>query len=324
MNKADINNLSLIHLQLIRLILEHGNASVAAQELGLTQSGISYHMKKIRQIFNDEMFVRTKYGFTPTEKCKRIKSTIQDIILRIEDDLLNSSDFSPMNIDKEVWLVADNTICNWVPELIEQASQIAPRMVLCTRNWNQNSFNEILTGSIDYGIHVNQTSLNSLYKVDLLPCRRYFFMRHDHYLAKKGGICLRDLQDFPVVLHDLCGFNSYGQSLIEKTMKLKFPDFKIRAKIDSISEIIEVLKSSNALVYTSALAFPLEEIGTELSVLEAPSCLSDVEFTYKLYISSARYGSLESDWLISFISESFRHFACRKYHMLESLLQGKD
>ncbi|WP_335908495.1 LysR family transcriptional regulator [Shewanella indica] len=46
MNKADINNLSLIHLQLIRLILEHGNASIAAQELGLTQSGISYHIKK--------------------------------------------------------------------------------------------------------------------------------------------------------------------------------------------------------------------------------------------------------------------------------------
>ncbi|BCV37729.1 hypothetical protein TUM17377_30570 [Shewanella chilikensis] len=73
MNKADINNLSLIHLQLIRLILEHGNASIAAQELGLTQSGISYHIKKIRQIFNDEMFVRTKYGFTPTEKCNKIK-----------------------------------------------------------------------------------------------------------------------------------------------------------------------------------------------------------------------------------------------------------
>lgn len=145
-------------------------------------------------------------------------------------------------------------------------------------------------------------------------------MRHDHYLAKKGHIDLKDLLDFPVVLHDLCGFNSYGQSLIEKTMKLKFPHFKIRAKISSISEIIEVLKSSNALVYTSALAFPLEEIGTELCVLEAPSSLSDVEFIYKLYISSARYGSVESDWLISFISESFRHFACRKYQLLESLI----
>lgn len=48
------------------------SASKAASQLGLTQQAVSEHLKKLRDVFDELLFVRKTNGFIPTPFAERL------------------------------------------------------------------------------------------------------------------------------------------------------------------------------------------------------------------------------------------------------------
>ena len=82
-------DLSLKQLIFFDIMIEQQNTSKAAAQLGITQAGASALLKKLRNRFGDDLFIRTKNGMVPTEKAislhAKLKPNLDGIINTIQD-----------------------------------------------------------------------------------------------------------------------------------------------------------------------------------------------------------------------------------------------
>ena len=82
MNMAHIRNIDLNLLITLECLYRHLNVSSAANELGITQSGISHSLNRLREHYKDPMFVRISKGIAPTEFAKSIRYEVEEFVTR--------------------------------------------------------------------------------------------------------------------------------------------------------------------------------------------------------------------------------------------------
>ncbi|WP_223296538.1 LysR family transcriptional regulator [Shewanella pealeana] len=308
-------DLSVAHLQLIVCLIKHGNACVASDELGMSQSTISYHLRRVRSIFSDEMFVRTGKGLKPTERCLQVGHFAQDLINRVEEELIHGNDFEATHIERELSLIADDTACGWFGELFVDLQKALPKVNLCARPWYLNALKDLDSGAVHFGLHIMQSGIKGIYDLEVVPCYRLCVVRDGHPLVSQGEVTLEDLAMYPVILNDLAGWNNNGHSVMETVLKNHGLKANLVGRLGYVNSIFSALQGSNAITYTSAVSLPKDLSG--LTLLKAPPALDEVECNYRLYISKTRYGSQETNYLIEFLYNSFKSFALGKYERPE-------
>ena len=55
---SKLDRLDLKQLRVFQALIQEQNASKAANQLGLTQQAVSEHLKKLRDVFDDRLFLR--------------------------------------------------------------------------------------------------------------------------------------------------------------------------------------------------------------------------------------------------------------------------
>ncbi|SQB29296.1 leucine transcriptional activator [Citrobacter koseri] len=69
--KNDIRTLDLNLLKALDALLDEGSVTRAAQRLSLTQPAVSGMLIRLRDYFDDPLFVRTSHGMVPTNAGQR-------------------------------------------------------------------------------------------------------------------------------------------------------------------------------------------------------------------------------------------------------------
>jgi DNA-binding transcriptional LysR family regulator len=95
MDKIDIRKIDMTLLLVFQEIMRHKKLTVVADRLGLTQSSISHALKRLRAIFDDELFIRQQSGVAPTAKAIELQPLIGNIIELTRQALGASTDFVP-------------------------------------------------------------------------------------------------------------------------------------------------------------------------------------------------------------------------------------
>ena len=65
----------------------------AAEQLGITQPALSNGLRRLRDLFNDPLLVRTSEGMTPTERALELQPQVRNILSSVEQAVLPVSDF---------------------------------------------------------------------------------------------------------------------------------------------------------------------------------------------------------------------------------------
>ena len=81
------NRLDLNLLRVLDAIVETRSVTAAASTLGLTQSAVSNQLARLRETFDDPLFVRTPEGMMPTPRALEISLPLKDAIERIRSTL---------------------------------------------------------------------------------------------------------------------------------------------------------------------------------------------------------------------------------------------
>ncbi|MEP2533234.1 LysR family transcriptional regulator [Shimia sp.] len=84
MSKFDVLDLDGRVLTTFLAILEHNSVTVAADNLGVTQSAVSHTLARLRKVLHDPLFVRSGHKLTPTETALALKEPVQKAL-----DILN-------------------------------------------------------------------------------------------------------------------------------------------------------------------------------------------------------------------------------------------
>ncbi|MVT04658.1 transcriptional regulator [Enterobacter sp. 10-1] len=102
--KSDIRNLDLNLLKTLDALLNERSVTRAAQRLALTQPAVSGMLTRLRDAFNDPLFIRAPHGMIPTLRAQALASPVKQLLTDAEA-LLQPAVFEPLNADF-TWTIA--------------------------------------------------------------------------------------------------------------------------------------------------------------------------------------------------------------------------
>jgi DNA-binding transcriptional LysR family regulator len=88
-------SLDLNLLVMLETLVSERSVSGAALRLGLTQSAVSHALRRLRETFNDELFVRSAKGMEPTPRAIEMADATRSAIEKIGAAIDRSATFDP-------------------------------------------------------------------------------------------------------------------------------------------------------------------------------------------------------------------------------------
>ena len=98
---SDINqiDLRLVDTTILLVFLgamRHRKATLVAEEMGLTQPAVSHALKRLRNLYNDPLFLRRAHGLEPTALALELEPKIREIVRKISETLAGPDAFDPL------------------------------------------------------------------------------------------------------------------------------------------------------------------------------------------------------------------------------------
>jgi DNA-binding transcriptional LysR family regulator len=129
MERIDLNLLSFA-----AALFRHKNASKAAAELGVSQSAVSHALTRLREAFDDPLFVRVARGLAPTALARSIEAELLDTVRRGDALFARRPSFEPARATGRVVIAAtDYFEAVVMPDLWPRLSALAPDLQVSLR-----------------------------------------------------------------------------------------------------------------------------------------------------------------------------------------------
>ena len=128
---SELRRLDLTLLLVFLGLLRHRKALDVAAELGLTQSAISQALKRLRDIFGDELFLRRPHGMEPTATALALEVPVAAAVEALRKALGAARAFEPATAEGVLRLAAlDAEQAVLVPPLVARLRALAPGLTL--------------------------------------------------------------------------------------------------------------------------------------------------------------------------------------------------
>ncbi|EQC47344.1 LysR family transcriptional regulator [Bacteriovorax sp. Seq25_V] len=125
----NIANIDLNLLVIFKAIYEKRNISKVAIDLGLSQPTISHALNRLRDTFEDELFIRSGRSMIPTSKASSLGPFVSKQLIALEQGLFSNHDWDAKKSKKKFILSGtayDVNVC--FPKLIKDIKHEAPGM----------------------------------------------------------------------------------------------------------------------------------------------------------------------------------------------------
>lgn len=152
MRIEDISKLDIKLLVAFVTIMEEGSVSRAAERLNLTQPALSKSLQRLRELFNDSLFTRQAYGLSPTSRASELHLQVKPILKSLTE-LMEPASLDIHHLDRRFRLaVSDCELESFIEPLLDYLHDEAPNIRMSISTWSENSFEGLLSGTIDIGI----------------------------------------------------------------------------------------------------------------------------------------------------------------------------
>lgn len=178
LGKIDLNQ--LVHLD---VLLRERNVTRAANHLGISQPAMSNSLKRLRQLFNDPLLVRTSEGMAATDLAHKLKPAIRDILARIEQVIVTDKEFDPDSRRTFRIMASDYAESTLIPQVLTQVRQQAPNITLDILTPSDVTFEDVEQGRVDMAINRFDTIPQSFHQKTLWQDTFACLMRADHPLV---------------------------------------------------------------------------------------------------------------------------------------------
>lgn len=129
-----MNSLDHVDLNLLRVfqaIVEERSLTRAGQRLALSQPAISYSLGRLRTLFDDPLFIRTRAGMQPTPIALELSSIVARALDTVREALRYAEHFDPAQSTRTFRLsLSDAGELAYLPPICEALHQQAPRVTL--------------------------------------------------------------------------------------------------------------------------------------------------------------------------------------------------
>ena len=146
--------LDLNLLKVLKVLVEVKNTRKASELLFTSQPSISRSLQKLREYFDDELFIRSQHGLEPTAKLLEIKQTLLPVLLQLEQVLEPKSEFDVAQFDGTVNIAINGFIANSISAKLTQILLAqAPKVKVNIVAWGANTLDLLTSGEVDLGVN---------------------------------------------------------------------------------------------------------------------------------------------------------------------------
>ena len=115
-------------LLVLRELLRQRRTTVVAERLFMSQSAVSHALARLRELFDDELFVRRPHGLEPTRHALELAPRIDALLDGLGDALGLATSFDPSTTTRSFRLAAPDFLATLVvPPLLARFARTAPR-----------------------------------------------------------------------------------------------------------------------------------------------------------------------------------------------------
>jgi DNA-binding transcriptional LysR family regulator len=204
--------------------LKHRKLSAAASRLGLTQPAVSHTISRLRDLFDDPLFLRRPHGVEPTARALELAPQVQAIIDSARASLAGTTRFLPRETSATFRIAAlDYETAVFGPPLSRIITKAAPGATIVFRTLAyaqaldalDNSEADIVLGFVpglpeSYGRHV--------------------FYNESYAVVHRKGLKYRGmLEDYLFREHALVSFSGERRGIVDEVLAAKGLSRKVRA-----------------------------------------------------------------------------------------------
>ena len=179
------------------VIYTEKNLTKSGQVLGITQPAVSNALARLRDLFNDELFIRTSRGMIATPVANQLIGDIRNALSLIQNTISVSEKFDPSTAEMTFKIsIGDTSEYRLLPLLIKQLAEIAPKVKVETYlTARKDAPRELASGAIDFSIDPPLQSDQHLKHEKIYQEDYVMIVREDHPILKKQKITIEDYLD---------------------------------------------------------------------------------------------------------------------------------
>ena len=187
LNKVDLNLFVVFDA-----IYTEANLTHAGQIIGITQPAVSNALARLRESFNDPLFVRTAQGMVPTPMAQNIISPVRSALALLRVSVQESRTFNPLQANKTFRIsMTDLTEAVVLPPLFQRLRKQAPSVVVESfLSHRRETTSDLAAGRLDFAIDAPLNTDPQVRHVKLMEDRYVCAMRPAHPLAGQPSVSL--------------------------------------------------------------------------------------------------------------------------------------
>ena len=211
-----ISSFDLNLFVILNAIYTEGSLTKAAEVVGITQPAVSNALSRLRERFDDDLFIRTGTGMVPTQKTENIISDIQNALSLMQQSVNEPDTFDPKLSNRNFKLsLGDVSEGRVLPYIMNEIDKNAPFVSMGSYAYSRSDqVHALATHNLDFVVdpiipaseEINSYKVfeddfvamyrddHPLGKIDEVSVDDILAQRHLHVSNRKRGLHLIDIE----------------------------------------------------------------------------------------------------------------------------------
>lgn len=272
---SKLDRLDIKQLRVFQALIREENASKAASHLGLTQQAVSEHLKKLRDVFGDRLFLRKTNGFIPTPFAQELSISVDKLLIDFQT-LLSPMTFDPLTVSGTFVIAATDYAQQVVlPSLIAKLRLQSPHLKLIVRDFELDKLHDLMqSGKVNLAIAFPDY-IPASYPLVRLFEERHICVTSPNSSFSKGDHSLESIANYPTIIASPSRPNFKGsiddwfaQFGLKRNIVISAPCFSIVPMYLETTDSIAFLPS-RAIKGLDLVEIPLENSPDKFDVIAA-------------------------------------------------------
>lgn len=241
---TNITGLDLNLLKALDALIDTRSVTRAADRLGLSQPAVSGMLARLRDVFNDPLFLRTQRGILPTPRAEALAIPLKRMLADIET-LLQPVAFDPATVHATVRIAAtDYAQTAVILPLLQTLRAEAPGLRIAVQPVDKRSFpTQLESGLLDLALVTPDMAPDTLRARSLFDESYICILRAGHPAADKLDLDRFCRLDHAIMSHDGTGFRGATDEALARLGKSR----RVITTVPSFLVLIELVRQSDMI-----------------------------------------------------------------------------
>tara|TARA_R110001583_G_scaffold561_2_gene4954 strand:- start:539 stop:1438 length:900 start_codon:yes stop_codon:yes gene_type:complete len=253
-----------------------GNITKAASALNLSQPAVSHSLSKLRDHFDDPLFVRQGNEMRPTAVASNVVADVREALRQLHVCLAQSKQFEPLTSRKNFTISLHGALeASYLPPLMQRINREAPLVnIQSSRRVNRNELeNKLASGDIDLAIDMLLPVSDTILHTQLEKNKLVVLARKNHPKIKS----ILDLDLYLAQDHVLVSSRSVGTSVEDFELARLGLQRKIGLRCQHTFSACRVITDNNMLLTTTETTAKMYAQLLNLVIYPLPVDLPDID-----------------------------------------------